>query len=153
VTSCPPLELGSRSCRPTDVARALRVVQLVVIVAGIAGLGACRTSDERLQEHQKKFESLGSTAAAIGEAWLGGSVSGTYTRTALERTFLLVEQERSALARTPETLTDSRAAHLSEAAERLSRVLALMAHDVKQRDTTALRRHLTQIPLYPRQQP
>lgn len=124
---------------------------IAILMLGVAA--SCAGSDRRLQQHQQKLESLGSSVAAIGEAWLAGHVSGTYTRTAFEQTFMLVEQERTALARAPEALADPRAARLTEAADRLSRLLAAMTCDVQLRDATALRRRLTQIPLYPHQQP
>ena len=119
-----------------------------VIVAALTVVSAgCSRQDERLRQHQEKFESLGSTTAAIGEAWLAGSTSGTYTRTALEQTQVLVEQERSALASVPEMLLDPRGAGLSQAAERLSRLLAAMIHDVGAADAESVRRHLTHIPI------
>jgi hypothetical protein len=109
----------------------------------------CSRLDSRLQQHKEKLESLGATTAAIGEAWLAGSVSGTYSRTALEQTFLLVEQERATLASSPEALIDPRGAELSQAAERLSRLLAAMTQDVTRADTPSARRHLAEIPIAP----
>ena len=85
----------------------------------------------------------------IGEAWLAGSVSGTYARTALEQTRRLVEQERTALASAPQSLVDARGAQLSQAAERLSRLLAAMTQDVRTADAPSVRRHLTEIPIVP----
>src|SRR4051812_25742354 len=90
---------------------------IATLAAGGLSAGACARQDARIQQHQEKLESLGATTAAIGRAWLGGDTSGTFTRTALEQTFKLVEQERSALAGSPQTLLDPRAAHLSQAAE------------------------------------
>jgi hypothetical protein len=120
----------------------------VVALAAVA-LSRCSRQDTRLQQHQEAFESLGATTAAIGEAWLDGSVSGTYTVTALERTFALVEQERTALAATPRTLLDPRGAQLSQSAERLSRLLAALTGDVREADAAAARRHLGEIPILP----
>lgn len=114
-------------------------------------LPACARQDQRLQQHKEKFESLGSTTAAIGEAWLGGRVSGTYTHAALAQTFLLVEKERTALASTPEMLLDPRGASLSQAAERLSRLLAVLIRDVGGADAASARRHLADIPIMPEQ--
>jgi hypothetical protein len=114
-----------------------------------ATAGACARQDARIQQHQEKFESLSSTTVAIGRAWLAGDTSGTFTRTALERTFVLVEQERSALAGSPQTLVDPRGADLSEAAERLSRLLALTMNDVRAADGESVRRHLAEIPITP----
>ena len=123
-----------------------------IVVLALAS-GACSRQDARLEQHRKKFESLGATTAAIGEAWLSGSVSGTYTVTALEQTFLLVEKERTTLASAPEALLDPRGAHLSQAAERLSRLLAAVIGDVQSADAEAVRRRLAEIPIRPQHQP
>src|SRR4051812_20677526 len=97
-----------------------RACLISVALAAVAlSSGACAREDARIQEHQEKLESLGSTTAAIGQAWLAGDVSETFTRTALEQTFLLVEQERSAVASRPQALLDPRGAQLSQVAERL----------------------------------
>jgi hypothetical protein len=120
----------------------------VVMVLALTG-SACSRQDARLEQHKQKFESLGETTAAICEAWLGGDVSGTYTRTALEQTFLLVEQERTALAASPETLLDARGAALSQSAERLSRLIATLIHDVQGADDASVRQRLTEIPIRP----
>lgn len=109
----------------------------------------CSRQDARLQQHREKFESLGATTAAIGESWLAGSTSGTYTLTALDQTFLLVEQERAALASTPEALIDPRAAELSQAAESLSRLIAEMRQDVRAADASSVRQRLANIPIKP----
>jgi hypothetical protein len=116
------------------------------VVVGLAiGSTGCTRQDARLRQHQEQFESLGSTAAFIAEAWLAGSTSGTYTTTALSETFRLVEQERTALASSPQTLIDPRGARLSQLAEALSRVLATMVHDVRAADAPSLRRHISEI--------
>ena len=106
---------------------------------------ACHRQDSQLKQHSEKFTSLRATSAAVGEAWLAGDVSGTYAYTALEQTFRLVEQERTALAASPQPLLDPRGAALSQAAERHSRLLALMMHDVRGADAAAARRHLADI--------
>ena len=113
---------------------------------------ACVRQDARLQQHRDKLESLGATTAAIAEAWLRGSVSGTYTCTALEQTYRLVEQERASLASSPGALIDTRGAQLSQAAEALSRLLAAMLQDVRGADAGSARRHLAAIPIVPARQ-
>jgi hypothetical protein len=109
----------------------------------------CGRQDTRLQQHREKFESLGATTAAIGESWLAGSTSGTFTVTALNQTFLLVEQERAALASSPEALLDPRGAELSQAAESLSRLIAQMQQDVRAADASSVRRRLANVPIKP----
>jgi len=75
-------------------------------------------------------------------------VSGTYARTALDQVYKLTENERSTLVRSPEALTDPRAARLSEQAEQLSRAVAALAHDVRTRDAAGARRHATRVPFH-----
>ena len=113
---------------------------------------ACTSQSAALQQHQEKLESLGASSAAIAEAWLGGAVSTRYTRTALEQMYQLVEQERTALASKPQALADARGARLSEAADRLSRLLAVMMQDVEHGDAAALREHASTIPIRPPRQ-
>jgi hypothetical protein len=107
---------------------------------------ACNGQERRLQQRQEKIESLGATATAVGNAWLDQSVSSTYARTALDQTFLLLEQERSTLASSPENLIDGRGARLSQAAERLARTIALISDDVTRGDATSARQHLSTVP-------
>ena len=117
-----------------------------IVLATVALIAAaCGREDQRLQQHHEKLESLAASAAAIGNAWLSGSTSGTYTVGALEQTYLLVEKERGALASTPDALLDPRGAALSQSAERLSRVLAAMRHEVRGSDASSVRHHLRDI--------
>jgi hypothetical protein len=125
------------------------MVWCIVVATAAFGSPACNQQERRLQQHKEQFESLGSTTAAIGDAWLAGSVPGTYARAALEQTLRLSEQERTALAISPQSLVDPRGAQLSQAAERLSRLLAVMAEDVRAGDAPSARRHLTEIPIVP----
>jgi hypothetical protein len=122
------------------------VILLAAVVFAAAG---CSRQDARLQQHKEHFESLGASTAAIGEAWLAGRTSGTYTSTSLEQVFLLTEQERTALASTPRMLLDPRGAALSQDGERLSRLIATLIHDVRAADATAVRQHLSTIPIVP----
>jgi hypothetical protein len=124
---------------------------IVVIVAAV-GVAGCTSQSDALDQHQEKLESLGASSAAIAEDWLHGAVSGTYTGTALEQIYRLVEQERSALASKPPALADHRGAHLSEAADQLSRLLAVMMQDVEHGDAAALREHASKIPILPQPQ-
>jgi hypothetical protein len=110
---------------------------------------ACRRLDEQLQQHREKFESLAASAEFIGDAWLSGSTSNTYTATALSQTFLLVEKERATLASTPDALIDRRGAELSDSAEALARVIAGLLDDVRGADPAALRQRLAAVPFAP----
>jgi hypothetical protein len=110
---------------------------------------ACSRQDQDLARHNEKFQSLGSTTAAIAGAWLDGNVSGTFTLTALEQTFALVERERTALAASPHMLVDPRGASLSQESEHLSRLIAAITHDVRAADAASVRRHVAEIPILP----
>jgi hypothetical protein len=121
-----------------------RLSRLVIVALALSA--ACSRQDARLEEHKEKFESLGETTAAICEAWLVGDVSGIYTRTALDQTFMLVEQERATLAASPEALLDPRGADLSQSGERLSRLIATLIHEVEGANGASVRQLLTQIP-------
>jgi hypothetical protein len=116
----------------------------VLLTISVAA-AACSRQDEALQQHQEKLESLTASTTAIANAWLAGSTSGTYTSTALERTFALVEQERASLASAPRMLVDSRGAGMSQSAERLSRLLAAMQHDVRGSDPRSLRQRVSDL--------
>jgi hypothetical protein len=152
----PSLQSGSRGgvvrlryCFAGPVLQRLTAGSWIVLATVAIAAAGCSREDERLQQHREKFESLGSSAKVIGEAWLAGSTSGTYTSTALEQTFLLVEKERSTLASSPDALVDPRGAELSQAAERLSRVIASMTRDVRAADAASVRLHLASIPIKP----
>ena len=129
----------------------MHAVRSVLLAAALCASAACTRQDARLQQHREVFESLGATTEAIGQAWLSGAVSGTYTSTALKQTLLLVEQERTALTATAETLADPRGATLSQQAEKLSRLIASLVSDVRDADPTAARQHLSAIPIKPEQ--
>jgi hypothetical protein len=126
---------------------------LAACVALACGQVGCRGHDARLDQHRKSLESLGATTAATVDGWLGGQVSGTYARATLERTLQLVDQERSALATSPEMLQDPRGAALSERAERLSRLLAALLLDVASANGPSARQHAGEIPIRPGARP
>jgi hypothetical protein len=125
-------------------------VAVFLTCAGLAlSATGCGRQDTRLEQHRKVFESLGATTAVTIDAWLAGNVSGTYARTALEKTFQLVEQERTALAKAPQALQDPRGAALSQGAERLSRLLAGLMLDVAAANAASARQHVSEIPIRP----
>src|SRR3954453_18818918 len=119
----------------------------MVVLAATLGCGGCSDERRQIQQHQEKLESLRATTAAIGDAWLSGAVSGTYAGTAFEQTFVLVEQERTALASAPATLADPRGARLSDAADAASRQLALLIEDVRRADAASVRTRLAKVPI------
>ena len=120
---------------------------LAQVAAVIFISSACTGPDRRIQQHSEKLRSLSATTVTVGEAWLGGSASGTYARTALEEAYRLLEQERAALSQSPDDLRDERAAELSRSAEHLARLLALMIGDVREANAPSFRAHLAEIPL------
>jgi hypothetical protein len=129
-----------------------RLTLAIELVAVLMCMG-CSRHDAQLEQHKKNLGSLSATTKVIAEAWLGGSVSGTYTRTALEQTFYLVEQERAKLASKPEMLQDPRGAALSQEAEQLSRLIASMIGDVGTSDGDSARQRLASLPLVPQERP
>ena len=131
----------------------MRQLAMALELAAVLLCSGCSRQDARLEAHKKSLESLGATTKVIAEAWLSGDVSGTYTRTALEQTFYLVEQERARLASTPEMLQDRRGATLSQDAEQLSRLIASMIGDVDTANSDAARQRLASLPIVPQEQP
>jgi hypothetical protein len=117
---------------------------MALILAIALGASACSRTDRQLQQQREKLDSLSASTTAIADAWLAGSTSGTFTTTALEQTFVLLETQRQALA-APNTLVDQRAARLSQAAEAHARLLAAMMHDVRAADARAVREHLSKL--------
>jgi hypothetical protein len=119
---------------------------LVLIAVIVSALAGCSRHADKLAQHADAIVSLGSTTSAIAAAWLAGSVSGTYARTALDSTYQLIEKERSSLASAPQMLIDPRGAEMSQTAEKLSRLVAQLIQDVGAADSAAARQHLSQIP-------
>ena len=117
-----------------------------LLALAVLGCAGCTRQDTRIMQHARAFDSLRATTTAIANAWLAGSVSGTYTRTAFEQTYQLVEQERSALAASPQSLVDARGAQLSQSAEHLSRLLAQLIRAVGDSDPSVVRRAVSQRP-------
>jgi hypothetical protein len=123
--------------------------QLIVVCVVAAAGCACTPSQDQIQRHQQKLQSLASTASAIGQAWLAGTVSGTYARTALEQTFFLVEEERRGVTSAPEMVADPSGARLADAADALARAVALLTQHIVAMDADAVRHHLARIPMRP----
>lgn len=120
-----------------------RAVWTPIVLAIALACSACSRTDQKLEQQRDALKSLAASTAAIADAWLAGSTSGTFTTTALEQLFLLLEKQRQALAAAPNQLVDQRAAELSQAAEALARLLAVMMHDVQAADARAVREHLS----------
>jgi hypothetical protein len=127
--------------------RPKRLSVLVLCLAAVFSSGACAREDRRIEQHRQGLQSLSSSVYAIASAWLAGTTSGTYTATALEQILTLVENERAALARNAETLIDPRGARLADAADELTRRVALLIEDVRASNGQAARSHLAALPL------
>ena len=138
-----------RHCQRATSVPARALLAAALCLAAALGTAACSRHDRRLEQHQRALQSLGATTHAIAGAWLGGNASGTYTRTALEQTLLLLEQERAALAGRPAMLLDPRGAQLADTADLMARLIALIVNDVRAADADgARRRHLATLPKY-----
>jgi hypothetical protein len=122
------------------------------LAVAAALVGGC-SADDRLAQHASKIRSSRATTIAVAEAWLHGDVSAVYAQTALEQTFQLVEQERAAVAATPQDLAKPDAGSLTRDAEELSRELAAMSRDVQTADGATLRRRLSELEAATPQQP
>ena len=121
----------------------------VILLAATLLSSACATQQDTIQQQKEQLQSLGATTRLIGQDWLAGRLSGTYTKTALEATFAQIEQQRATLAAKPAKLLDERAARLSQQAEELSRLVAHLLHDVQGADAAAARIRLAAIPILP----
>jgi hypothetical protein len=115
---------------------------VIAIVGMLVALTGCSRRDRELFEHTKTMRSLTATTTAIGEGWLAGSLSGTYTQTALERTFQLLEEDRRTLATSPRQRIDPRAEKIAQTGENLSRILVRLAEAVGSADAAAVRDRL-----------
>lgn len=107
---------------------------------------SCSRKDQQLVDHSETFQSLASTAHTVVQDWLKGSVSGTYALTALDRTYVLVEQERSGLTAAASMVIDSRGASLADSASELARSIAVMMSAVRTADAGAARQQLEDLP-------
>jgi putative membrane protein len=126
--------------RESDRRVRLAAILAAVVLAGSAA--GCASDDQRLQNVDKAVTSIRATAAAAGEAWLAGAVSGTYAQTTLEQIARLLEKERAVLIESPRLLAKSRGAELSQQADDLARVLASMWRAVHDGDAAAARRQV-----------
>ena len=120
-------------------------LRVAVLLAAICA-AACSRDDARLEDHADAFASLSATTEAIIDDWLRGSVSGTYALTALDRTYTLVEQERTALTSSAAMVIDARGAALSDSATELARHLAELIAAVRSADADGARQHLPELP-------
>jgi len=120
----------------------LRIASILVVL----GAASCSRADQQLVDHSEAFQSLSASATTIVDDWLKGAVSGTYALTALDRTYLLVEQERTSLAASASTVIDSRGAALADSASELARHIAGMIAAVRNADARAARQQLEDLP-------
>ena len=116
---------------------------MVLLPIAIAGCGSPET---QLEAAQKKIEGLTATTHAVGDAWLNGDVSSTYSGTAFQQALQLLDQQRTSLNTSATLLLDPRGASLSREAEQLSRTLAALIEDTRNHDRVSARQHLAQVP-------
>jgi hypothetical protein len=106
--------------------------------------GGCSRPHDILT-HRKKVDSIQSSISSVADAWLAGDISSRFAAAAFERTFILIEQERSAMAASPDALADPPVAALVTRLESLSREVAMLTQDVTTRDYTAMRLHRSRV--------
>lgn len=122
-------------------------VRLAAIFALLCA-SSCSRKDQQLVDHSEAFQSLSATATAVVDDWLNGSISGTYTLTALDQTYLLVEQERASMSSSASTVIDPRGAALADSASELAHHIALMMAAVRSADAASARRQLDDLPFH-----
>jgi cytochrome c oxidase assembly factor CtaG len=125
--------------------RRTRFASFVWLLVAVLGASACQSQDQILSQQRKVLTSLRATTETVGEAWLAGNLSATFTRTALEQTLQQLDAERSELGSSPQLLADPEGAELSQSTDRLSRIVALVWKDVSDADSDAARRHLAEM--------
>jgi len=123
-----------------------RLRTIAVVSLAVMAVTGCGRQDSQLQQHEETMESLSSSTSAIVDAWLHGSVSGTYTATALEQMLMLVEQDRSSLTASSKLLIDRRGAVLADSAAELSQRIANLLSAVQRADSVEARAQLAAIP-------
>jgi hypothetical protein len=133
--------LTGRREPPTGGAVA-RVLLLPALVAALCG-GGCGSDPERvLSTHRQTLASCEHTAAMIGEAWLAGTVTARYARTAAEETVRLLAQRQAELSADLTLLATDDGAAISDAEERVSRALAALSAAIDRGDAPAVHRQL-----------
>jgi hypothetical protein len=133
--------LTDRPEPPTGGA-ATRVLLLSALVAALCG-GGCGSDPERvLSTHRQTLTSCEHTAAMIGDAWLAGTVTARYARTASEETVRLLGQRQAELLADLPLLATNDGAAISDAEERVSRAVAALSAAIDRGDGPAVRRQL-----------
>ena len=119
----------------------------LVLVVGLAiAASHCRSREDRLIQVREGLQSLEATLTATAAAWLDRNLSSREAYTVLERTYQLVEDQRSAIMKDPRLLADPLATELSERAERLARTVALVSSYVQKENVDAVRGQLAELP-------
>jgi hypothetical protein len=118
----------------------------LLLVVGLAiAASHCRSREDQLVQVRDGLHSLEATLGATAGAWLDRSLSSREAYTVLERTYQLVEDQRSAIAKDPRMLADPIATELSERAERLARAVALVSSYVEKGNADAVRGLLAEL--------
>jgi hypothetical protein len=119
----------------------------LVFVVGLAiAASQCRSREDRLIQVREGLHSLEATLTATAAAWLDRNLSSREAYAVLERTYQLVEDQRSAIVKDPRMLADPLATELSERAERLARTIVLVSSYVEKENVDAVRGQLAELP-------
>jgi hypothetical protein len=119
----------------------------LVLVVGLAiAASHCRSREDRLIHVREGLQSLEATLTVTATAWLDRNLSSSEAYTVLQRTYQLVEDQRSAIMKDPRMLADPLATELSERAERLARTVALVSSYVEKGNVDAVRGQLAGLP-------
>ncbi|MCU1381431.1 MAG: hypothetical protein JWL71_128 [Acidobacteria bacterium] len=112
------------------------------LAAALCGGGCGRNPSTVIADHQHTLTSSQATAAMVGDAWLSQAVTPIYAHTAFEATARVLNERHTQLSADLPLLATRDGAAMSDAEERVSRILASLSDAVERGDTAAARRHL-----------
>jgi hypothetical protein len=106
---------------------------------------ACGSTQQLADQQEKALTSLRATVTSVCTAWLDGTVSTTYARTALENAGTLLEKERARIGGSPDALVDPRVVSLSESQNELAKQIALLRKALADSDVAAIRQRIADV--------
>jgi hypothetical protein len=102
-------------------------------------LTGCESRQDLLDRQEKALTSLRSTVVSVCQAWLDGTVSTTYARTALETAAVLLDKELTKITTSVDALAGSAVLSVSDRAHRLAQQITLLRIVLTQSNADAVR--------------